>query len=237
MLIDREVSLHLLRSRKIANLVRLSIECECCFKWEHRACAGISEDEYEIIGNDPSPNIMFFCSICWLKVSMALKFFNEIKQTQKSLDDKVKQFEEKITLLTSSQAASSIANSKVVTAQSLETLSTNTIDVSVVQPDITNKSAAPPKPPLIVLDSRYNVVLYRIVEDTPRTDRQKHDLDHLLNVLSSIDGSLTAASIQDFHRLGKFKPSNICLHPLLVKFLRIFEASMVLFKKDSLTSS
>ena len=62
-------------------------------------------------------------------------------------------------------------------------------------------------------------------------------LDHLLNVLSSIDGSLTAASIRDFYRLGKFKPGNTHPCPLLVKFLRTFEASMVLSKKDSLTSS
>ena len=37
-----------------------SIECESCFNWEHRACAGISKDEYEIL-TDSSPNIMFFC--------------------------------------------------------------------------------------------------------------------------------------------------------------------------------
>ena len=199
-------------------------------------CAGISEDEYEIIG-DPSPNIMFFCSICRPKVSMALKFFNEIEQKQKSLDNKVKQLEEKITSLTSSVANSTA----VITTQSPETSLTNTNDAVVTQPpDITNKSAAPPKPPPLVPDSRYNVVLYGIVEspsDTPRSDRQKHDLDQLLNVLSNIDASLTAASIRDFHRLGKFKPSNTRPRPLLVKFLRTFEASIVLSKKDSLASS
>ena len=168
---------------------------------------------------------------------MALKFFNEIEQKQKSLDNKVKQLEEKITSLTSSVANSTA----VITTQSPETSLTNTNDAVVTQPpDITNKSAAPPKPPPLVPDSRYNVVLYGIVEsppDTPRSDRQKHDLDQLLNVLSNIDASLTAASIRDFHRLGKFKPSNTRPRPLLVKFLRTFEASIVLSKKDSLASS
>ena len=66
---------------------------------------------------------------------------------------------------------------------------------------------------------------------------QKHDLGKVLNILSDIDSSLTSASIRDFHQLGKFKQSNSRLHPLLVKFLRTFEASLILSKKDSLTAS
>ena len=208
-----------------------SVECECCFKWEHRTCAGISEDKYEILSNS-SPNIMFFCSFCRPKVALALKFFNEIKQKQKSLDEKVKELEETVNTLVSSSA-----NTNVETAQPLETLSANTnTDISVA----TNKAVPPPKPPPLVADKRYNVVVYGLEEspkDTPRANRLKHDLEKLLNVLSGIDASLTATSIQDFHRLGKFKPNNTRLRPLLVKFLRTFEASLVLSKKDSLASS
>ena len=41
-----EVSILCITCNKLAK--EDSIECECCFKWEHRVCAGISEDEYAI---------------------------------------------------------------------------------------------------------------------------------------------------------------------------------------------
>ena len=66
-----EVSILCVTCKKSAE--KDSIECECCFKWEHRECANISEDEYKILG-DTSPNIMFFCSVCRPKVSLVLKF-------------------------------------------------------------------------------------------------------------------------------------------------------------------
>ena len=74
-------------------------------------------------------------------------------------------------------------------------------------------------------------------KDTARSEHQKHDLSKLLNILSDIDSTLTTASIHDFHRFGKFKPFNTRPHPLLIKLPRTFEASLILSKKDSLTSS
>ena len=119
-----------------------------------------------------------------------------------------------------------------------ETSSIDTDTINLMQ--YCAKSVPLSKPPPVVSDKRYNAVLHGIDESpthTPRSDHQKHDLDKLLNILSSIDTSLTTASIQDFHRLGKYKPTNTRPHPVLVKFLRTFEASLVLSKKDSLTSS
>ena len=73
------------------------------------------------------------------------------------------------------------------------------------------------------------------MSNTPRPERQKQDLSKLLEMLSSIDSFLTNASIQNFHCLGKFKP-NSHPRPLLIKFLRTFEASLVLSKNESLNS-
>ena len=53
---------------------RESIECEMCFKWEHRACASITSEEYNLLSKSSS-NIMFFCTHCRPKVTVALKFF------------------------------------------------------------------------------------------------------------------------------------------------------------------
>jgi len=65
-----------------------SIECECCFNWVHRECAGLSIEEFQVLGNSSS-NIMFFCNTCQPKATIALKFFNEIEDKQKSLEAKL----------------------------------------------------------------------------------------------------------------------------------------------------
>ena len=43
-----------------------------CSTWEHRICAGISVNEYDVLSNSCN-KIMFFCSVCCAKVSLALK--------------------------------------------------------------------------------------------------------------------------------------------------------------------
>ena len=58
-------------------------------------CAGISLEEYEILSGC-SQNIMFFYSTCRPKVNMALKFFNEIQEKQKSIDGKLQQIEDRL---------------------------------------------------------------------------------------------------------------------------------------------
>ena len=89
-------------------------------------------------------------------------------------------------------------------------------------------------------DRRYNVIFYGIDEsprDTPRADRQKHDLSSILNILSANDSTFSSASIKDLHRLGQFKQTNTRPRPVLVKFLRVMDASQVLANKSSLNSS
>ena len=70
-----------------------------------------------------------------------------------------------------------------------------------------------------------------------RIDRQKHDLGKILNTISSIDSSFTAASFKDFHRLGKFRQNASKPRPILVKFLRMFDATLVLSNRASIKSS
>ena len=63
------------------------------------------------------------------------------------------------------------------------------------------------------------------------------DLENLQHTLSNIDSSLNTLCIQDFYRLGKFNATNLKPRPLLVKFLRVFDATLVLSKRGSLPSS
>ena len=63
--------------------------------------------------------------------------------------------------------------------------------------------------------------------------KYKHDLGVIVNTLSSIDSSITSASIKDLYRLGKFNENNNRPRPILVKFLR----NLVLSSKRSIMSS
>ena len=97
-----------------------------------------------------------------------------------------------------------------------------------------------PKPPSIISDKRFNVVLYGLEEspaNTYRADRQKYDLGKILNIMSDIDSSITSASIKDFYRLGKFNlGNNHRPRPILIKFLRAFDALVLNSNKKSLSS-
>ena len=58
-----------------------SILCDCCQNWEHRQCAGISKEEFDVLTKS-SASIMFFCKPCQPKVSLSLKFFNDIQDSR-----------------------------------------------------------------------------------------------------------------------------------------------------------
>ena len=70
------------------------IECEWCSNREHKDCAGLTDDIYGALDGAPV-NVMFFCTKCEPKVKLALKFFDDIQQKQKLLDDKLQQLDEK----------------------------------------------------------------------------------------------------------------------------------------------
>ena len=74
------------------NAERESIECEMCFKWEHRACASITSEEYNLLSKSSS-NIMFFCTHCRPKVTVALKIFNDIQAKQNQIETKLQSLE------------------------------------------------------------------------------------------------------------------------------------------------
>ena len=39
------------------------IECEWCYNWEHKDCAGLSNDIHKHLDGAPA-NVMFFCTKC-----------------------------------------------------------------------------------------------------------------------------------------------------------------------------
>jgi len=49
------------------------VECQWCFNWEHKGCAGLTHNEYNLLSKS-SGKVMFYCSLCHPKVSLALDY-------------------------------------------------------------------------------------------------------------------------------------------------------------------
>ena len=212
-----------------------SLFCECCSEWEHRNCSGVSSEVYDLLSNDPCPNIMFFCSLCRPKVTLALKFFNEVQDKHAQLEARLAQLEKKLAQPNDDNSAS------VTPGKLVEVINDSPLHGTNKQlPTHPQGAIIPPKPPQMVSDRKFNVVIYGIKEsppNTPKATRLNCDLENLHRTLSNMDSSLNTSCIQDFHRLGKFNATNSKPRPLLVKFLRAFDATLVLSKRGSPPSS
>lgn len=68
------------------------VECNWCFRWEHRSCAKLTCEEYTVLSSS-SCKIMFFCSLCYARVPFALRVDDE----QQNLEDRLKAVEDKLT--------------------------------------------------------------------------------------------------------------------------------------------
>ena len=232
------------------NVEEDSIECESCLKWEHRACAGISEEEYEGISGDLSTNIMFFCSVCRPKVRLALKFFNDIEEKQKLISESVKQLEEELKALNTkisqlSNQSNTLDTSSIVGQNDIPTAtveaesrlsapkpssSINTLHSNQAQPTTKKKPSVLSS---ISVDRKFNIVMFGIKESppkTPKTERLEHELQCITNAFANVDLPIQANCIRDCIRLGKYKPEAPKPRPILIKFLRASEATMALSK-------
>ena len=72
----------------------------------------MSSEAYNVLSDDPCPNIMFFCSLCRPKVTLALKFFNEIQEKQTELESRLTEMEKQ---LEQSQQSAPCASAEPIT--------------------------------------------------------------------------------------------------------------------------
>ena len=54
-----------------------------------------------------------------------------------------------------------------------------------------------------------------------------------MHTFSFANVPIQASSIRDLYRLGKFRHDQLCPRPILIKFLRVFDAEAVLSKRSS----
>lgn len=206
-----------------------SIECEMCFKWEHRVCANISSEEFNLLTNGSS-NIMFFCTQCRPKVTIALKFFNDIQTKQSQFETRLQSLENNLNKLTvnlNSQSDEIQTNPNSIQSMDMATSSSNT---TLSKSTIASSNS----------DKKLNVVVYGVAEHPPKTNRQTRldkDLDSLLSCFSDIDSKFDSSAIKDYFRLGKYDSSSSRPRPLLVKLLRRADVNTLLQNRSKLTSS
>ena len=67
-------------------------------------------------------------------------------------------------------------------------------------------------------ERKFNVVVYGITENPPKTNKEtrlKEDLNSLLTLFQEIDSSIESNAIKYFFRLGKFKSDNRVVAPVM----------------------
>ena len=72
--------------------------CQWCGLWTHRKCLKpkMSEAEYKAISNSKNDNMMYFCTKCQPMVGITLRFFNEVRMKQASMNERLMSVENSI---------------------------------------------------------------------------------------------------------------------------------------------
>ena len=197
-----------------------SIQCECCFEWVHPKCAGITDEEYGILGGC-SPNIMFFCKLCRPQVSLSLKFFNEIKDKQTELDERLQKLESKLAPISGNSNQDTMSQEN------------NSSNANPVQTATTNSHYN------LQHDRKFNIVMYGIDEcekGAPRNERSGRDLSSVIETITKVNANVSPLSIRDLHRLGKYQEQSRRPRPILIKFNRAIDVSILLSQTSTLPS-
>lgn len=185
-----------------------------CEAWFHRKCAGLSKTAYTMASESESP---FYCMYC-LQVLHANEIA-ELKAQISSLTSKVAQF----------LAPEQLQNSHSDVSTNIQPLRKASESSNRSREEASTKKQFP--------DRKYNVVVYGIqecAEGTSKTDRNKHDVKHVLPVFSKLDEEIQALSIRDCLRLGKYKPNSQRPRPILVRLNRTMDVSSILSKRKEL---
>lgn len=79
-------------------------------------------------------------------------------------------------------------------------------------------------------ERKYNVIFFGLDESiggTSRQKREREDLDRVVKIINDADSSLSASSIKDMFRLGKYAANSKKARPILVKFVRSADVTIL----------
>ena len=164
-------------------------------------CAGLSTSELEALADiwncqPTESNVMFFCTMCKPKVTLALKFFTDIQDKQDEMEKRLTEIEDNLKKL--QPVDSTEANPSDQTQPTLQTqpVSQSKEQISEMVSSYINEEKEKSK-------RRLNVIVHNVIESTSEDPelRRKHDID---SVSSIFHKHLTVpATITKAIRLGK----------------------------------
>ena len=191
-----------------------AVFCEgSCQGWIHRKCVGMTRPAFERLGEFDTP---FLCSYCML-VSQN-KEISRLANIIEGLNSSITTLTETIqSHVTKSSAPAQLANAET---NATATNKTNTHEN-------------------LQQDRKFNVVLYGIDEcpkGTPRHERSGLDLSNVAKVITKVDENVNPLSIRDLHQLGKYQEQSRYPRPILIRFNRAIDVSLLLSKAGSLPS-
>jgi len=186
-----------------------------CQGWIHRKCAGITRPAFEKLGESDAH---YLCSHCTL-VSQNKEISN-LANIIKDLNSSIKSLTDTITAL-----QSHVTKQSSTSAQSTDAVS----DVTVTSRTGSHNN--------LQQERKFNIVLYGIDEcpkGTPRHERSGLDLSNVVKIITKIDENINPLSIRDLHRLGKYQEQSERPRPILIRFNRAMDVSLLLSRTSSL---
>jgi len=69
---------------------------------------------------------------------------------------------------------------------------------------------------------------------TPRHERSDLDLSNVVQLITKVDENINPLSIRDFYRLGKYQDKSTRPRPILTRFNRAIDVSLLLSKTSTL---
>ena len=192
--------------------------CEgSCQSWLHRKCAGVTRPAFDKLGE---PDTEYLCSYCMLVIQN--REISKLANTIKDLNSVIVSLTDTITLLQSSVTKQPSTPDQVSNA---------TADITVTKKATFQDNSQQ--------DRKFNVVIYGIDEcpkGTPRHECSSLDLSNIAQIITKVDENINPLSIYDLHRLGKYQEKPRRPRPILTRFTRAIDVSLLLSKTSSLPS-
>ena len=204
-----------------------AIFCESiCNSWIHRQCAGLSQALFKILEESEEP---FYCPHCRLIAQD--KQLRELKTMVEDLSKEVVSLKASV----SDHQPVRSSTSQQQPQKEIQMASNNATSTTSKQtqpPTTTNLTNRPSDG-----DHKFNVVIYGIDEcskGTPRRERLDHDLDKVTTIVTEAESSINPLSIRDLIRLGKYREQSKKPRPILIRFNRAIDTSLLLSKASKL---
>jgi len=189
-----------------------AVFCEgSCQGWLHRKCASVAFDK---LGEQDTE---YICSYCMLESQG--KEISKLLNVIQDLNTAIVSLTETIQLLQSSVSKQSPTPDQP---------SNTTADIASAKQTFQEKPQQ---------DQKFNVVIQSSIDGcpngTPRHKRSGLDLSSVTQIITKVYENINPLSICDFHRLGKYQEKSRHPQPILTRFNKVIDISLLLSKSSS----